>query len=341
MPDSAQLKSSDGVNFDIEKHGRLYFLNHVKSSMSAEQSVRSLKEWHEVLGHCNIGDVIRVEKVVEGMKITGKRDFECGVCVEGKMAQYRCREPDKRATKPLDLVHADLAGPVDPMAKDGFRYALAFVDDYSGLVMIYFLKHKGDTVNATKRFLADSAPYGIVKRLRTDQGGEFLSDEFENLLVQSKIKHERSAPYSPHQNGTVERSWRSLFEMARCMLIDSKLPKNLWTYAVMTMAYVRNRCFNPRLQKTGFEAFTGNKPSLSHMHIFGTVCYAYVQMKKKLDARSTKGVFVGYDKGSPAYLVYFPETGKSSASGVSNFPVLLVLKIVLTVLRNLTLHVLM
>ena len=225
MPDSAQLKSSDGVNFDIEKHGRLYFLNHVKSSMSAEQSVRSLKEWHEVLGHCNIGDVIRVEKVVEGMKITGKRDFECGVCVEGKMAQYRCREPDKRATKPLDLVHADLAGPVDPMAKDGFRYALAFVDDYSGLVMIYFLKHKGDTVNATKRFLADSAPYGIVKRLRTDQGGEFLSDEFENLLVQSKIKHERSAPYSPHQNGTVERSWRSLFEMARCMLIDSKLPK--------------------------------------------------------------------------------------------------------------------
>ena len=98
--------------------------------------------------------------------------------------------------------------------------------------------------------------------------------------------------------------------MARCMLIDSKLPKNLWTYAVMTAAYVRNRCFNPRLQKTGFEAFTGNKPSLSHMHIFGTVCYAYVQMKKKLDVRSTKGVFVGYDKGSPAYLVYFPETGK-------------------------------
>ena len=188
MPDSAQLKSSDGVNFDIEKHGRLYFLNHVKSSMSAEQSVRSLKEWHEVLGHCNIGDFISVEKVVEGMKITGKRDFECGVCVEGKMTQYRCREPDKRATKPLDLVHADLAGPVDPMAKDGFRYALAFVDDYSGLVMIYFLKHKGDTVNATKRFLADSAPYGIVKRLRTDQGEEFLSDEFENLLVQNKIK---------------------------------------------------------------------------------------------------------------------------------------------------------
>ena len=45
------------------------------------------------------------------------------------------------------------------------------------------------------------------------------------------------------------------------------------------------------------------------MHLFGTTCFAYVQNKKKLDARSEKGVFVGYDKGSPAYLVYFPETG--------------------------------
>ena len=44
------------------------------------------------------------------------------------------------------------------------------------------------------------------------------------------------------------------------------------------------------------------------MHIFGTTCYAYGQNTKKLDARSEKGEFVGYDKGSPAYLVYFSES---------------------------------
>ena len=54
---------------------------------------------------------------------------------------------------------------------------------------------------------------------------------------------------------------------------------------------------------------TGKKPNLSGMHVFGTACYAYVQNKKKLDARSEKGVFVGYDKGSPAYLVYLPDSG--------------------------------
>ena len=44
------------------------------------------------------------------------------------------------------------------------------------------------------------------------------------------------------------------------------------------------------------------------MHICGSECYAYVQSAKKLDARSKKGIFVGYDKGSPAYLVYYPES---------------------------------
>ena len=53
---------------------------------------------------------------------------------------------------------------------------------------------------------------------------------------------------------------------------------------------------------------TGRKPDLSKMHIFRTTCYAYVQNTKRLEARSEKGVFVGYDKGSPAYLVYFPES---------------------------------
>ena len=67
-------------------------------------------------------------------------------------------------------------------------------------------------------------------------------------------------------------------------------------------------CFNPRIEKTPFEGFTGQKPNVSNMHAFGSVCYAYVQEKKKLYARSSKGVFVGYDKGSPAYLVYFPDS---------------------------------
>ena len=124
------------------------------------------------------------------------------------MAQFRNRVPDKRAERSLDLVHCDLAGPIDPVAKDGFRYTLSFVDDYSGIIMVYFLKQKSDTAETTARFLADVAPYGTVKCIRSDNGTEFTCEKFRSLLVKNQIKHEKSAPYSLHQNGTVERAWR-------------------------------------------------------------------------------------------------------------------------------------
>ena len=126
--------------------------------------------------------------------------------------------------------------------------------------------------------------------------------------MKHSIKHERSAPYPPHQNGKAERGWRSIFEMARCLLIQANLPKTLWSYAAMCAAYIRNRYYNHRLQKTPYEAFKGQKPNLKNMHIFGTVCYSYVQDKKKLDPRANKGIFPGYDKGSPAYLVYYKDS---------------------------------
>ena len=93
--------------------------------------------------------------------------------------------------------------------------------------------------------------------------------------------------------------------MARCLIIESGIQKYLWTYAVRCSAYIRNRCYNRRLNLTPYEAFTGMRPNISNMNIFGTVCYALNQDKMKLDNRSEKGIFLGYDNKSPAYYVYF------------------------------------
>ncbi len=314
--DKASLTTS-GTKFDIKKKDRLYYLNKCKAE-SAKQVNHDVRVWHQIFGHCNVQDVLKLPAVVKGMNITDKTSkLFCEPCTLGKMTEFKSRVPDEKAKMPLELVHSDLAGPVDPVSIDGYRYTLSFTDDYSGLIMIYFLKQKSDTVEATKKFLADVSPFGkvkcvrsdlTVKRLRSDNGGEFISKEFEALLVSHGIRHEKSAPNSPHQNGTAERGWRSLFEMGRCLLIEAKLPKYLWTYAVLTASYIRNRCYNARLNKTPYEAFTGMKPSVQNMNIFGTVCYAYVTEKKKLDPRSEKGLFLGYDKYSPAYFIYFPET---------------------------------
>ena len=92
------------------------------------------------------------------------------------------RKPDARAKAALELVHTDLAGPIDPESRDGYRFALSFTDDYSSAVFVYFLKHKSDTVQATEKFLADTAPYGKIKCIRSDNGTEFTGKDYQALL---------------------------------------------------------------------------------------------------------------------------------------------------------------
>ena len=325
-PNSSELIDRDGTKFDIVKHGRLYYLDFSvfndpeSDKLDCVNHVRDLKDWHEILGHCNVNDVLKLQAVVDGMKIAEKKDtFDCNVCTMGKMTQSRSRKPDCKSGITLEFVHTDLAGPIEPASKEGFRYAISFTDDCSGVVFVYFLKSKNGAAAALEQFLADSAPYGDVKRLRSDNGSEFTAAEFKNILIKNKIKHETSAPYSPHQNGTAERNWRTLFEMGRCLLLQANLSKVLWPYAVMTAAYIRNRCYNENLKQTPFFILTGKKPNLSNMQLFGTECYVYKQERRKLDPKSSKGIFVGYDKGSPAYLVYFPETDKVTKHRIVKF----------------------
>jgi len=106
---------------------------------------------------------------------------------------------------PLELVHTDLARPVDPASKQGFKYCLAFTDDFSGAVFVYFLRNQSDTVAVTERFLADSAPYSKAKCMRSDNGDEFTSVNFEALRRRNHITLDTSAPNLPHQNDTAER----------------------------------------------------------------------------------------------------------------------------------------
>ena len=78
--------------------------------------------------------------------------------------------------------------------------------------------------------------------------------------------------------------------MARCLLVESKLPKSMWVYAVLTSVHIRNRCYNHRTDKTPCESCTGQKPDLSKLHVFGTVCYRYVQQTKKLGSQTVKRI---------------------------------------------------
>ena len=317
-PNYAELVTKNGTCFEIKNKGKLYYLNDV----TFVKRVCDLEKWHEILGHCNKKDILKLESVVEGMKIHGKTNSHCEPCILGKQTKFTSKKTAARANHPLEFVSSDVCGPISPVSSDGFKYVVSFIDNYSGYTFLYFMKEKSDATRCLKKFLADISPLGKiccllditdskVKTLRSDGGGEFMGKVFKQVLIDNNIKHEQSAPYSPHQNGIAERGWRTFFEMGRCLLIGSKLPHVLWPYAVMASSYIRNRCFQERTSQTPYFLLTGQKPNLSNMHVFGSICYSYIEKHKaKLDPRSKRGMFVGYDKESPAFLVYCPDTRK-------------------------------
>ena len=120
----------------------------------------------------------------------------------------------------MGLVHTDLAGPMEE-AIDGSKYVIVFVDDLTRMRHVFPLKQKSDALGALKEYeLTVARPAGLrIKRLRSDQGGEFLGEMFEEFCKEMGIAQEFSAPYTPQGNGISERSWRTIFEMARSSLI--------------------------------------------------------------------------------------------------------------------------
>jgi len=129
------------------------------------------------------------------------------------------------------------------------------------------------------------------------------------MLAKAGIGRQKSPPYTPEHNGVAERANRTIVESARSMLSGAHLDYSYWGEAVMTAVYLRNRCPSKALNRvTPFEAWTSEKPSLTHLRVFGCNAYAHIphQRRTKLDPKAIKCVFVGYSLESKAYRLYDP-----------------------------------
>src|SRR6185312_8038761 len=132
---------------------------------------------------------------------------------------------------------------------------------------------------------------------RTDNGGEYLSRTFATFCKSKGIQQQTTAPYSPQQNGVAERVNRTLVEHARCMLQQRSMGNEFWAEAVSTAAYLKNRSPTKALvsNMTPEEAWSGKKPSVAHLRIFGCDAYVHIpkEQRSKLDSKSTKTIFLG------------------------------------------------
>ena len=204
----------------------------------------------------------------------------------------------------------DLFGPSRTMSFGGNYYALVIVDDFSRYTWTLFLTNKNEAFRAFKKLakVIQNEKNLNIASIRSDHGGEFENEAFENFCEENGIDHTFSCPRTPQQNGVVERKNRSLEEMARTMLNDANIPKYFWADAVSTACYVMNRVIiRPILKKTPYELYKGRKPNISHLHVFGCKCFILNNGKDnlgKLDAKADEGIFLGYSLHSKGFRVY-------------------------------------
>jgi hypothetical protein len=197
----------------------------------------------------------------------------------------------------------------------GNRYFITFIDDYSRMCWVYFLRNKSGALNVFKKFKAfvELQSGHKLKKLRSDRGGEYTSKEFEEFCEKQGMERQLTVAYSPQQNGVAERRNRTICEMGRSMLIEKGMPVTFWAEAVNTAVYIQNRCYTTSVaEKTPFEAFTGRKPGVKHLKVFGCLCYTHIpaSLRQKWDSKAGKGVFVGYGSCEKGYRIYDLKTEK-------------------------------
>lgn len=288
----------------------------MKSADAVVNLAISKEVWHRRLAHLNYQDLTAMKNhcSVEGLQ-TMKADVcankICVTCCEGKQTRLPFRHVGQRAKSHLEVVHTDLCGPMEKVSLGGSRYFLILEDDFSRYTHVYFLKTKDEALEYFKEFkqLVETQTGQKIKCLRSDNGGEFCGNDFEQYLKRAGIVHQRTNPHTPEQNGMSERMNRTVIEKARCLLFEADMSKIFWAEAINTAIYLRNRCIARGLElKTPYELWYGRKPDISNIRIFGSETMVHIPKPKRLkwDKKSRKMILVGFGDDTKGYRLYDP-----------------------------------
>ena len=297
------------------KRGNLY---HLEVSRKTKESINTALEenkervWHRRFGHLNEQSLQKLAK----KELVNRLDYNtsgrvgvCESCIGGKQSKAPFKSSTTTTSEPLELVHSDLCGKMGVKSVGGAEYFLTFLDQHTHYCWVYALKTKDQTFSCFRDWKAEveNRTGRRLKILRTDNGGEYTSREFQDHLKACGIRHELTIPGTPEQNGAAERLNRTLVETTRSMLLDSRLPQSFWAEAVSTAAYLRNRSPTSTLEDmTPHQAWYGQRPGVEHLRVFGSIAYVHIpkESRGKLDSKTRKCILVGYGSVKKGYRLY-------------------------------------
>jgi transposase InsO family protein len=314
-------RNDDSIAFKRVLDGQLYLVDfndnkaELDTCLIAKTNMGWL--WYRRLAHVGMKNL---HKLLKGDHILGltnvyfEKDMICRACQAGKqVGVYHSHKNIMTTDMPLELLHMDLFGPIAYISIGGSKYCLIIVDDYSRFTWVFFLQEKSQTQETLKRFLRRTQnEFGLrIKKIRSDNETEFKNSQIEGCLEEEGIKHEFSSPYTPQQNGVVERKNRTLQDMTRTMLDEYKTPNRFWAEAINTACYSINWLYLHRiLKKTSYELPTGKKPNVSYFRVFRSKCFILIKRGRssKFAPKAVEGFLLGYDSNTRAYRVFNKST---------------------------------
>ncbi|CAI7925050.1 unnamed protein product, partial [Closterium sp. NIES-53] len=307
-----------------EEYGENMWGTIASAAFSNPTSATEECDWltlHRRMGHVALPILQQLVKneMVAGIRVKGEPDevLGCSTCMQAKFTRYPFSSSEATAKAPLDEVVMDVVGPLKLGAARA-EYFLTIVDVYTCMTWVYVLSKKSDVAETVKTDwlpMVERQQDRLVKAIRTDRGGEFLSKEFSLWLKKNGIRHSLTMPYSPAMNGIAERANRTITETTRGLLIEAGLPDYFWPDAVRSACVAKNRA----LTHVGADKWVpyvewiGRKPKVDMLRVFGCMCMALVPKHlrhNKLGAKAIWAVHLGMAQNSKGWLLWDPFTKK-------------------------------
>ncbi|GAU29778.1 hypothetical protein TSUD_161830 [Trifolium subterraneum] len=242
--------------------------------------------WHLRFGHLHHAGLKRLAKknMVHGLPDMDYEGKFCEECVLSKQTRTSFqKKAEYQAKHILELIHTDICGPITLESFSGKRYFISFIDDFSQKTWVYFLKEKSEAFEMFKKFkvMVEKATDRHIKAVRSDRGGEYISTAFMKYCEEQSIKMFLTAPYSPQQNSVAERKNRTVLDMIRSMLKSKNMSKELWAEVVQCVLFM-----------------------------FRIDVHIRNQRRTKLEDKSQKYIFIGYDEKTKGYKLFNPISKK-------------------------------